>query len=283
MTQSNLADVTNQIQKYWSPLFTKELRETLLLGSLVNREYQGQILKGGDTVYVSQVNAPTGQLLTVGTDADSFSPEAISTSRIAIAANRRAVASYEFEDLVDLQSQIDKENSEVRQSLLFAMNKQINTHLYSLVAPSTATPDHELSSVTDLNLAQMSAIRVLAGAADWPHDKPWYGLLSPQYYADVMDDSTLASADFVGTDKPTVGGQMAFPRFGFNLLEDTSRTGDYGLFFYPDFMHMVMQQEVRVKVSDLHAQKKFGYVISVDVVFGAALGVNGNVKHIRVQ
>jgi hypothetical protein len=98
-----------------------------------------------------------------------------------------------------------------------------------------------------------------------------------------MDDSTLASADFVGTDKPTVGGQMAFPRFGFNLLEDTSRTGDYGLFFYPDFMHMVMQQEVRVKVSDLHAQKKFGYVISVDVVFGAALGVNGNVKHIRVQ
>lgn len=283
MTQSNLADVTNQIQKYWSPLFTKELRETLLLGSLVNREYQGQILKGGDTVYVSQVNAPTGELLTVGTDADSFSPEAISTSRIAIAANRRAVASYEFEDLVDLQSQIDKENSEVRQSLLFAMNKQINTHLYSLVAPSTSAPDHELSSVTDLNLAQMSAIRVLAGAADWPHDKPWYGLLSPQYYADVMDDSTLASADFVGTDKPTVGGQMAFPRFGFNLLEDTSRTGDYGLFFYPDFMHMVMQQEVRVKVSDLHAQKRFGYVISVDVVFGAALGVNGNVKHIRVQ
>lgn len=42
MVQSNLADVTNQIQEYWSPLFTKELRESLLLGSLVNREYEGK-------------------------------------------------------------------------------------------------------------------------------------------------------------------------------------------------------------------------------------------------
>ena len=283
MAQTNLADVTNQIQEYWSPLFTKELRETLLLGSLINREYEGEIKKGGDTVYVSQVNAPTGELLTVGTDADAFSPEALSTSRISIEANRRAVASYEFEDLVDLQSQIDKENSEVRQSLLFAMNKQINTHLYSLVSPSTSAPDHELSSVTDLNLAQMSAIRVLAGAADWPRDKPWYGLCSPQYYADAMDDSTLSSRDYVGDDMPIIGGQMAFPRMGFQLLEDTSRTGDYGLFFYPDFMHMVMQQQVRVKISDLHAQKKFGYVMSVDVVFGASLGVDGANKHIRVQ
>lgn len=280
---TNLADVTNQIQEYWSPLFTKELRETLILGSLINRDYEGQIRKGGDTVYVSQVNAPDGELLTVGTDADSFSAEALSTSRIAIEANRRAVASYKVEDLVDLQSQLDRENSEMRESLLFAMNKQINTHLYSLVSPSTSAPDHELSSVTDLNLAQMSAIRVLAGEAKWSRSKPWYGLLSPQYMADVMDDSTLSSRDYVGDDMPIVGGQMAFPRFGFNLLEDTSRSGDYGLFFHPDFMHMVMQQEVRVKVSDLHPLGQFGYMISVDVVFGAALGVDGANKHIRVQ
>lgn len=284
MAITNLGDVTNQIQQYWSPLFTKELRETLLLGGLVNREYEGEIKKGGDRVYVSQINAPTGELLTVGTDADAFTPESMSTSRITVQANRRAVASYEFEDLVDLQSQIDKEKSEVRQSLLYAMSKQINDYLYSsIVSPSTSAPDHELSSVTDLNLAQLSAIRVLAGAAKWNHDKPWYGLVSPQYYADIMDDATLGSRDFGADDAPVIAGQLAFPRMGFNILEDNSRTGDYGLFFHPDFMHMVMQQQVQVKVSDLHAQKKFGYVMSVDVVFGAVLGVTGDEKHIRVQ
>ncbi len=289
MAATNLVDVTNQIQEYWAPVFTKELRESLLLGGLVNREYQGEIKNGGDTVYVSQVAAATGELLTIDNttianhDADSFSPEAMSTSRISIVANRRAVASFQVEDLVDIQSQLDKEHSELRESLLFGMKKQINDHLYSLVSPSTSAPDHELSSVTDLNLAQMSAIRVLAGAADWPTNKPWYGLCSPQYYADVMDDSTLSSRDYVGDDLPTVAGRMAFPRFNFNLFEDSSRTGDYGLFFYPDFMHMVMQQDVRVKVSDLHSNKQFGYNISVDVVFGASLGVDGANKHIRVQ
>jgi len=281
MTTTTLADVSEQIQKYWSPMFTKELRESLLLGSLVNKEYDGEIKKGGDTVYVSQVNAPNGQLLTVGTDADAFSTEAVSTSRIAIQANKRAVAAYEFEDLVSLQSQIDMERSDVRESLMFAMNKQINDYLYSLVSPSTATPDHELVS-TDMNAAQLSAIRKLAAQAKWGAGA-WYGLTDPSYYSDILDDTTLSSADYGATDAPIIGGQLARNRFGFSILEDNSRSEDYGLFFHPDFMHMVMQQAVQVKVSDLHAQKKFGFVLSVDVVFGAALGIDGDKKHIRVQ
>jgi len=282
MSQTELANVTNQIQKYWAPLFTEELRSSLLLGSLVNRDYQGQIKKGGDTVRVSQVNAPTGQLLTVGTDADAFSPSAMSTSYIDIVADRRAVASYEFEDLVDLQSQLSNENPAIISSLKYAMEKQINDYLYTLVNPSTSSPDHLINGITDMSASQLSALRVLAGQAKWPHDKPWYGLLDPQYYADVMDDTTLASTEYGGSDAPMVGGQLAKPRFGFMLLEDNSRSADYGLFFYPDWLHMVMQKEVTIKVSDLHSNKQFGYVLSVDVVFGADLGISGDEKHIKV-
>jgi hypothetical protein len=79
-----------------------------------------------------------------------------------------------------------------------------------------------------------------------------------------------------------VAGEIATKRFGFNILEDNSRSADFGLFFYPDWCHFVTQQQVQVKVSDLHAQKKFGYVLSVDLVGGAALGVDGDVKHIKV-
>lgn len=280
---TNLTDVANQVQEIWSPLFTKELRETHLLPNMVNKDYQGEISNKGDTVYVSQINAPTGQLLTVGTNADAFSPEAISTSRVSILANKRAVASYEVEDLVDIQSQIDKEDSEIRASLAYAVGKQINDYLFTVVSPSTSAPDHELSSVTDLNAAQMSAIRVLAGTAKWLRNKPWFGLLSPQYNADVMDDTTLASRDFGGDDRPFVSGVLGLPRMGFQMFEDNSQTGDYGLFFHPDFMHLVMQTQVTFKISDLHAQKRFGYVISADIIFGASLGVSGGSKHIRVQ
>jgi hypothetical protein len=283
MTATLKGDVTDQAQKYWAPLFTKELRESLLLGGLVNKDYEGSITKGGDTVYVSQVNAPTGELLTVGTDGDVFNSSKVSMSRVAISANKRAVASFKVADEAELQSQLGDQKSAMREALRFAMEEQINNYLYSLVAPSTSAPDHEIASVTDFNAAQLSACRVLAGEAKWSRNSPWYGLLSPAYYGDACDDATLASADFNGGDTPVVAGQMAKARFGFNLLEDNSRTGDYGLLFHPDFMHMVMQTQVQVKISDLHPLGQFGYLISTDVIFGAGLGISGAVKHIRVR
>lgn len=278
---TTLTEVAYQVQNYWSPLFTKQLRESLLLGSLVNKQYQGSIAKGGDRVRVSQVNAPTGQLLTVGTDADSFSSDAISTSYVDIVADKRAVASYKFQDLVELQSQIDQQNPAVMESLKFAMAKQVNDYLYTLVSPSTSSPDHSIASVTDFNAAQLSACRVLAAQAKWAPGS-WYALLDPQYYGDILNAATLTSSDYGASDAPVVGGAVALPRFGFNIFEDNSRSADYGLLFHPDFMHMVMQQEVQVKISDLHALGQFGVLMSVDLVFGAKLGINGNVKHIKV-
>jgi hypothetical protein len=278
MSVTNLTTISDQIQKFWSPLFTKQLREKLLLGGLVNKDYSGAINKGGDTVKVSQINAPQGELLTVGVNADSFNSEAMSTTQIEIKADKRAVASYEFEDLVELQSQIESSNPEVRDSLMFAIDKQINDYLYTLIAPTTT-----VTSVTDFNSSQMSNIRKLAGQAKWMNNKPWYLLVDPAYYTDILDDTTLASSDFGGQDRPVIAGQVSLPRFGFNILEDNSRTADYGLAFHPDFLHMVMQQEARVKISDQHAQKKFGFVMSVDIVFGAKLGIDGAAKHIKIE
>lgn len=292
MAVTNIGDVSNQVQKYWAPIFTKELRESLILGSLVNREYQGDLRNQGDTVYVSQINAPSGELRTVGTDADAFQSEELSMTRISIQANKRAVASFEFEDLAVLQSQLDGQNSEIRESLLFAMNKQINNHLYSLVSPSTSSPDHVLDTVTDFNAAQLSAVRTLAAQAKWERSKGWWLLADPVYYSDMIDDTTLASADFGASDAPMIGGQIARQRMGFNILEDNSEGlltlspgsagADCALAFHPDFLHMVMQSEVQIKVSDLHSQKRFGFVMSADIVFGASLGVTGDEKHIQI-
>lgn len=283
MSLTRLEDVANQVAKVWSPMMSKELRENTLLIGAVNKDYEGEIKKKGDTVYISQLNAPTGQNLDIDVDADSFTTEAMSTSRVALRADRRAVAAYDVEELVDIQSQLDKDSSEVYDALLFAVQKQINDYLYSLVSPSTSAPDHEISSVTDLNFAQLSALRVLAGEAKWDKLKPWWGLCSPAYYGDLMDDATLSSTDYGAADTPVIQGDIALKRMGFNIYEDNSRTGDYGLFFHPDFLHLGMQTEIRFKISDQHANKRFGYVLSADVIYGAKLGINGDQKHIRVQ
>lgn len=282
MASTMLSDVQDQIQEFWSALFMKELREQLMLGSLVNRDYQGEIRQMGDTVKVSQINAPTGQLLSVGVDADAFGTEAIQTLQVDIVADKRAVAAYEVEDLVMLQSQIGNQDSELRRSLLFAVEKQINDHLYSLVNPSTSTPDHDITGITDFNASQLSDIRTLAAKAKWLRDKGWWLLADPEYYGDLLDAQTMTSSDFIGPEQPVVGGQIVSQRFGFNILEDNSRSADFALAFHPDFLYFVMQTEPTFKLSDLHPNKQFGFVLSVDIVLGAVLGIDGDVKHIRV-
>jgi hypothetical protein len=282
MAITSLAEVSNQIQKKWAPVFMKELREALLLGALVNKDYEGAIGKEGDTVYVSQVNAPNGQLKIVGTDADTFDSEQLSLSRVAIQADRRAVASFEITELAQLQSQLDSPEmqSDIREALMYAVANQVNQHLKSLIAPSTSAPDHQLNSITDMNASQVGANRLLAAQAKWKQDGRWYGLLDPSYYQDVLNAQTLTSKDYVDGESAVIGGQIVNKRFGFNLLEDNSFGVDQGLFFHPDFMHMVMQKAPQFKISDLHSQKKFGYLMSVDIIFGAGLGIDGAKKHI---
>ena len=278
--QTGIGNVSNQIQKFWSPIFTKELRQNNLLINLLDKSYQGELKAHGDTVYVSQVNAPTGDLLTVGTDADTFDSELLSMSRISIQANKRAVAAVEITDLADLQSQLGQQDSEIRQSLMYAISKQVNTYLYSLMVPSTSTPDHTLTT-TDFNAATLSTARKTAATAKWPSQEPWYLVCDPSYYSDILDDTTLSSVDYGAQDVPMIGGQVARPRMGFNIFEDNSLSTDVGYAFYKDCVHLVMQKMPTFKLSDLHAQKKFSYLLSVDMVFGAAVGISGDEKMIK--
>lgn len=278
MSLSRIEEVEEQVQKYWAPRFTKRLTESLLLGGLVNKEYQGEIRQGGDEVTVSQINALDGEVQDASVD--TFNAEKVSTSFIKIKADKRAVAAYKFTDLVSLQSQIDADSQPVREALTEDIERQINKYLYSLVAPSSSTPDHELTGEAAMTAAKLLAIRNLAAAARWRKEGGWWMLAGTKYYGDMLGDAVLASMEYGAGDAPAVGGQVSLPRYGFNILEDNSRDGSFALAFHPDFMHMVSQTEVRVKISDLHSNQQFGVLMSVDLIFGAALGINGDVKHI---
>lgn len=282
MAITSVAEVTDQIQKQWSPLFMQELRENLLLGALVNKDYEGAIGTEGDTVRVSQLSAPTGQLRTVGTDADVFDSSQMVWQKVDVVADKRAVASFEVTELAQLQSQLGSPagQSDMRESLMFAVAKQVNDYLWSLTSPSTASPDHLLTSNATIDATLLGSIRTLAAKAKWKNDGRWYGLLNPDYYGNILAAQTLTSSDYVNGEPAVVGGQVVNKRFGFNLLEDNSRVGAKGLFFHPDYMHMVMQKAPQFKISDLHSQKKFGYLISVDIIFGAKIGIDGSKKHI---
>jgi hypothetical protein len=283
MALTELADVQDQIQTFWSPIFVAELIESNPLLALVNRDYEGEIKVGGDTVRVSQIKRPAGETKTIGAAGDNeFTPEKLQTAKVDVKAEKRFVASFEFEDLVDLQSQIGSQDSAIRNALIESINIQINEYLYSLVAPAA---NHIIDNTATMTAAVLSSVRRLAGKAKWAKTGGWYGLLSPDYYGDIMDETKLTSTDFV-EDRPVVGGEVVTRRYGFNIIEDNSdgnaslsADDKAGLFFHPDFMYFVMQMMPRFKVSDQHSNNKFGYTISVDSIGGAKIGLEGDVKH----
>jgi hypothetical protein len=274
-------------------MFMDELKQSTMLAALVNKNYQGEIKRQNDRVRVSQINRPTATRKTVGSGHESFSTSQLSTSYVDIVADQVLSAAFEFDDLIEVQSQIGQQDSKIRQALLESVEIALNTYLYSLVSPSTSSPDHSIASVTDFNASQLNSCRQLASTAKWSKEAGWYALLDPSYYSDILNATTMTSGDFGANDAPVINGTMAMKRFGFWIAEDNSigttntpgaMTGsvDGALLFHPDFMHLVMQTEPEFKISDLHANKQFGYVISVKLVVGAKLGIDGNKKHIVV-
>jgi len=291
MSQTNIADVQNQVQTIWAPVFMDELLEKTLLVSLVNKDYEGDIKVKGDTVRVSQINRPVASRREIGSGHDTFNTTKLSSSYVDIKANQVIDAAYEFDSIVQLQSQIGDQESKIRQGLREALDIALNDYLYGLVAPSAATPDHITNGVTDFNASQLSAARKLAAKAKWRKEGGWWLLADPSYYSDLLNSQTLTSKDYVEGETPIIGGEIVNRRFGFNVLEDNSdgmkqlsptlNPDDLALGFHPDFMHFVMQLEPEFKVADLTANKQHGFIIVVKIVVGAKLGIDGDLKHLK--
>lgn len=293
MSTTLVGDVTEQAQKIWAPLMVDELVEQSVLPSIVNSEYDGQIKQLNDTVYVSMVRNATGTRKTVGSGHETFEAEQMQTVRKAIVADQVITGSFKVDNLIDLQTQLGSPEgkSKIRSALVKSLELNLNDYLYSLVSPSLSAPDHSLSGVTDFNAAQFLTVRKLASQAKWMKDGNWYQLLDPSYTNDILNASTLVSQDFVD-DKPVIGGQVVQTRFGFKVVEDNSdamrrlsptlASEDFGLAFHRDFMYLVMQQQPEFKVSDLHPLQQHGYLISVSMVVGATLGIEGELKHIVI-
>jgi len=293
MPMTSITEVQEQVQKFWAPMMVDEMKESAILPTLVSKDYEGEIKKGGDTVYISMIITPTGSIKTIGVDHSDYTSETLQTVRKSVVANKIIEASIEIDSLIDLQTQLGSPEgkSKIRSAMNKALEIKLNEYLYSLVAPSASAPDHKVATVTDFNATALLNNRKLASQAKWSSENGWWALLGPSYYNDFLSATTLTSADYVGADMPVIGGKKPYNRFGFNILEDNSDamkaisptadvTGDVALLFQPDFMYLVMQTEPQIKISDLHAVKKRGYLLTVEIIVGAGLGLEGELKHI---
>jgi len=288
MADTTLTSVAGQIQKFWAPLLDKELTESFILPAIVESPSSrvGSI-RMGDKVQISQYDEMVGENKTIGTNADVFVPEAVTLTEVEIAIDRRAIASTVFDDLVELQSQVSLSDPKFRDVAVRAMNRQINSYLYGLSAPTVTQATVAAGS---FNAAKLTELGQIADDAYWPEGER-YLAVDATYWKALLDDSTLTSADFV-QDSPVMGGQQVLNRYGWKIIKDTSlamktqlNAGGAGCAqaFVPNYLEFVKQQESQVKISDRHSNNEFKIGFSIDCVYGAKLGLEGADKHMVIK
>lgn len=266
---TKMADIAEQIQKFWGPLGMSQLYQENPLLSIVNREYEGSLQRQGDTVYVSVIKPLTGFMQTIGTDADTFDTEKIETVRTAIQATKVFSSNVELESLAELQSQLDSNNPRLRETMIRAINNKINAFLYSHVKSSISDGTTGDSGVSTMSKTEFRAARVAAGKNKWPKDGNWFALLDPAFWGDISIDQTLSSIDYVG-ELPITQTMSMRKLLDFATAEDNSLPNTQALFFHRDWLYAVMQTGMVWNVTDLRSNYKRGVLLTCEIVGGAA-------------
>lgn len=277
MNVSGKVELDNLIPEIWAADFYDELRNQLMFGSIFSREYEGEIRQKGDTVKVNQIVAPEGEVLT--DDKQQFNSETMIVNQFSVVADSRAVASFEFTDLAQLQSQAFE--NDAREALVYAVQKQIEQKIIAALIPSASAPDHDIAPVSagDLDASDVAGLRTLMSIQKVPKTNR-HLLCDPNYFGDLLQKTNFISSDFIPAGSPVSSAELNSPLYGFRVGEHDLLPADVAYAVHASALQMVMQQSMRLKISDLHAQKKFGFVMSADLVFGLSLFDNKRIVKI---
>jgi len=268
LVNTGKTELQNLIPTVWSTQMYDELRAKLKLGSFFMRDYEGEIRNAGDTVKVNQIAAPTGENIEFGVgNTLDINSEAVTVNQFEVKADRLATASFQIENLAQLQSL--EFQAQAREALVYAVMKQMEDHIESLIVPAVAQ-DIAPTVASDLNVGDVAELRRLLSSSKVPTQNRAL-FLDVNYYSDIIQKTAFASSDFIPAGSPTATGEFSSPIYGFAVGECDGFAADLGYAAHPSAMAHVMQSSMTVKLSDMHGAGKRAFLLTAEILFGAKL------------
>lgn len=280
---TDLTQVSEQVAKFWKPVFNDELWCQVVLPRLVPTESVPAGMRG-DTIYVSEVKNLAGALQDVS--ACTFESEALSMERVAVPIDKRAYAALKFCDVVELQTALSLQNAQVRQAMARGMADQINGHFYATVSCAT-----DNNGVANLTADELTSLTKQADEKCWPDGDRWL-LVDECYKKDLLDSTILTNSDFGAADRPVINGVFTLRRYGWNIIFDYTQpfkdelnggAAGVALAFTTGFLLHGQGYQNRIKMSDNHGDCEWAVTATIDSVFGVAVGTDGAEKCITTR
>ena len=192
--------VTGFIPKLWSARLLNALDKSHVFANVVNRDYEGEIKKMGDTVHINTIGAVTIGTYTQNTDFTS-GPETLATTDQTLTIDQAKYFNFQVDDIDAAQAAgdiMDKAMTRAAYGLADASDKYI-AGILAGAADTSNTVSASAVALTSSNVYEnVVKMRTILDKANVPTAGRWL-VIPPEMYALILLDDR-----FVKT-----GGEMA--------------------------------------------------------------------------
>ena len=266
MANITVTTAANFIPELWSPEVKRAVESNLTMAKLVNRNYDGEIQKKGDTVHIVDISN-----LSVGDKSASSNVtyEAITEDKTSLTIDKHKYAAFKLEDIVAVQSNTSL-LTEYSNKVGYALAKQIDTDLLALYVALGQSVGTDNTDITAANF--LSAIQYL-DLADAPETDRSAVFTAGQKKAFLGVDQFVRydATGLGGQQNPIIRGQFG-ELYGVKVFFTTNVTtagspaGDHNLMFHKEAFALALQKDIRIQSQydlDALAEKVVG-----DVLYG---------------
>ncbi len=215
--------LTNLSPEVWSNIMKKYLDKNLIYGSVVNRDFQGEITQYGDTVHINQLGSVTISDYTK--DTDSTATQVLSATDTTLLINQAKKYDFTIDDVDGAQNKIKAAMPALGRAG-YGLADELDQYIASLHSGVAAANIVGLGNDTtaivptkDTIYGQFVIARTLLAEANVPPDMRW-AIVPPWIMALLINSPEFISASNLGDDVKASGavGQIA----GFSVYESNN-------------------------------------------------------------
>lgn len=185
----------------WSAVLLESLKKSLVYGSLVNTDYEGDIAQAGDTVHINSVGRPTIGTYVPGVT--TVTPEQVQTAQNTLIVDQSKYFAVEIDDVDRRQAQGSLLLETVQEAAygLADVNDQFIAGLYTGVnsANNLGTVSVTTTTVTDAYDKVLIPLKVTLDDANVPMQGRWV-VIPPWFQGRLLGDNRFINANQTGAD-----------------------------------------------------------------------------------
>lgn len=216
--------VTNFVPDVWSGMILSNLSKTSVATAICNRDYEGDIRGGGDSVKITSITDPTVGTYTAHTD---ITIEDVDDATRSLLIDQQKYFAFEVDDLEVTQSVnggalVAEATKRAAYGLANALDAAVLTAMG--LGASASAPDHQVAEATISTAAgaydALVDWSVMLDQQDVPEQERFV-VVSPAFYGKILKDSRFISDGSAAGAELRANGRVGYAA-GFEVFKSNN-------------------------------------------------------------